>query len=424
MALTKVTYSMIKGAPLNVLDYGADPTGVADSAPAFAAVVGSNKDVMVPAGNYRFAGTVVIPTSTFTRFIGEANIPVPATKITVDFDGPAFSSAAGSTSFYCFENIFATVNSPATKPNSAFIKDDGDAVHCNFKTMVLQYFKQPGILLNAGFVCNFDHVLIQYCDNYGIKVNAGSDNRFVRVLADHTEGGGIDAFGGGFVFDNYYSENSCRRNDPATYNESWRDIKLSGANHTFIGGLISAYSANDKAPILLTNSLDTSIIGLRPFALGTGAPSYVEIVGSDGGLVIQQSDGLTVSGYKRNFIGLKASGGLGTYPDVLLGQDSNSVWGGTARAWACFDGTTAVLKQSSGVQSVVRNGAGDYTVNFRTDTFSNANFVANANAFGSGVSLTTTISAKTSSSVRFFVINIATGNAVDSTDVMVSVNGF
>jgi hypothetical protein len=424
MPLTKASYSMVTGAPLNILDYGADPTGVADSSAAFALVVGSNRNVIVPAGNYRFTSTVTIPTSTFTKFIGEANIPVPASKITVDFDGPAFVSNAGSTSFYCFENIFATVNNPAAKTNTAFVKDDGDAVHCNFKGLVLKFFKQPGILLNAGFVCNFDHVLIQSCYNYGIKVNGGSDCRFVRVLADFTDGGGIDAFGSGFVFDNFYSENSCQRNNPATFNESWRDIKLAGANHTIIGGLIASFPQNNKAPIYLGNSLDTSIIGMRAFSLGTGAPSYVEIAGTDGGTVIQQADGLTVSGYKRNLITLKADGGAGSYPDILLGQDQTSLWAGSSRAWACFDGVTATLKQSSGIQSLTRNAAGDYTVTFFTDTFANANYVVTANAFGSGVSLTTTVSAKLAGSVRFFLFNSATAANVDSTDVMVAINGF
>jgi len=36
MSLTKVSYSMITGAPVNPIDFGADPTGVADSAEAFA----------------------------------------------------------------------------------------------------------------------------------------------------------------------------------------------------------------------------------------------------------------------------------------------------------------------------------------------------------------------------------------------------
>lgn len=424
MALTKASYSMVTGAPLNVLDYGADPTGVADSSAAFAAVVGSNRNVIVPAGNYRFTSSVTIPTSTFTKFIGEANIPVPASKITVDFDGPAFISNAGSTSFYCFENIFATVNNPTSKTNTAFVKDDGDAVHCNFKGLVLEYFKQPGILLNAGFVCCFDHVLIQNCYNYGIKVNGGSDNRFVRVLADFTDGGGIDAFGSGFVFDNFYSENSCQRNNPTTFNESWRDIKLAGANHTIIGGLIASYSLNNKAPIQLANSFNTSIIGLRGFSLGTGAPSYVQIDGTDGGLIVQQSEGLSVSGYKRNLITLQADGGAGSYPDILLGQDQTSLWAGASRAWACFDGVTGILKQASGIQSLTKNAVGDYTITFYTDTFANSNYVVNANAYGSGVSLTTTVSAKLAGSVRFFLLNSVTGANVDSIDVMIAISGF
>jgi polygalacturonase len=44
MSLTKVSYSMISGAPYNVLDYGADPTGVADSTAAFQAAIGAYGD--------------------------------------------------------------------------------------------------------------------------------------------------------------------------------------------------------------------------------------------------------------------------------------------------------------------------------------------------------------------------------------------
>jgi hypothetical protein len=39
MSLTKVSYSMVNGAPANVLDFGADPTGVADSTAANVAAI-------------------------------------------------------------------------------------------------------------------------------------------------------------------------------------------------------------------------------------------------------------------------------------------------------------------------------------------------------------------------------------------------
>jgi len=39
MSLTKASYSMITGAPVNILDFGADPTGISDSAPAIQAAI-------------------------------------------------------------------------------------------------------------------------------------------------------------------------------------------------------------------------------------------------------------------------------------------------------------------------------------------------------------------------------------------------
>ena len=44
---------MISGAVANVLDYGADPTGVANSSAAFAAAVATGKSVFVPKGRYQ-----------------------------------------------------------------------------------------------------------------------------------------------------------------------------------------------------------------------------------------------------------------------------------------------------------------------------------------------------------------------------------
>lgn len=53
MSLTKVTYSMIDQAPANVLDYGADPTGVADSTTAIENAIATGRRVRIPAGTYK-----------------------------------------------------------------------------------------------------------------------------------------------------------------------------------------------------------------------------------------------------------------------------------------------------------------------------------------------------------------------------------
>jgi hypothetical protein len=67
MSLTRVSYSMVAGAPVNVLDYGADPTGVADSTTqlqaAIDAAAAAGKQVTAQ-GTFKISAKVVIKGST------------------------------------------------------------------------------------------------------------------------------------------------------------------------------------------------------------------------------------------------------------------------------------------------------------------------------------------------------------------------
>ena len=63
MSLTKVSFSMIQGAPFNILDYGADPTGSADSTAAIVAAVaagGSDCAIYFPTGTYKVTSQILI----------------------------------------------------------------------------------------------------------------------------------------------------------------------------------------------------------------------------------------------------------------------------------------------------------------------------------------------------------------------------
>ena len=62
MPLTKVSYSMITGAPANVIDFGADPTGSADSTTAIQAAVNSLTVgvVVFPAGTYKVSAKIIL----------------------------------------------------------------------------------------------------------------------------------------------------------------------------------------------------------------------------------------------------------------------------------------------------------------------------------------------------------------------------
>lgn len=68
MSLTKVSYSMIRGAPANVLDFSADSTGVADSTTAFNTALAESDNVFAPVGIYRLDSSVTIPTGKSLKF--------------------------------------------------------------------------------------------------------------------------------------------------------------------------------------------------------------------------------------------------------------------------------------------------------------------------------------------------------------------
>jgi hypothetical protein len=72
MSLTKVSFSMIQGMLGNVLDYGADPTGVADSGPAINAAIAAKKFVYLPAGTYLVNTPIDLKTYPAAGIYGEA----------------------------------------------------------------------------------------------------------------------------------------------------------------------------------------------------------------------------------------------------------------------------------------------------------------------------------------------------------------
>lgn len=71
MSLTKVSYSMITGAVANVLDYGADLTGVTDSTMAIQAAIDTDKDVFLPRGVYLVDPDIGLVVKNGTVIFGE-----------------------------------------------------------------------------------------------------------------------------------------------------------------------------------------------------------------------------------------------------------------------------------------------------------------------------------------------------------------
>jgi len=162
MALTKASFSMITGAYFNVLDYGADPTGVASSTAAFQAAIEaaqlSARPVYIPAGFYLITDTLTVYNG--TQITGDTNFSygqgfgrqVYATTITFTpaTAKPLFNYAwktapsPGPVFHTSIENLFLA----ATDPTKATYGLKLNAViYANYKNLTFENF-------NVGVYCN------------------------------------------------------------------------------------------------------------------------------------------------------------------------------------------------------------------------------------------------------------------------------
>lgn len=82
MALTKVTYSMIYGSEINVVDFGADPTGVNNSSTAIQAALDLTGSIYIPDGTYKISADLVIKSNTCVTFGQKAVLKANANNIT------------------------------------------------------------------------------------------------------------------------------------------------------------------------------------------------------------------------------------------------------------------------------------------------------------------------------------------------------
>lgn len=73
MSLTKVTYAMIQGSPVNLLDFGADPTGVDDCSAALTAAIAASNNIFIPAGEYKFTSVFTVTGSRGLTIQGESS---------------------------------------------------------------------------------------------------------------------------------------------------------------------------------------------------------------------------------------------------------------------------------------------------------------------------------------------------------------
>lgn len=150
MSLTKASFSMINGAPVNVLDYAADPTGATDSYQAFVNALAAGSYIYVPAGTYQIGQTIAISGNKIITGPESSSFAVQ----------PAIINFTGTGN--CFEAITAEFGAVSIR-NLQITGGDGSGAYAIYST-------RPQSI--------FENIVIENWDNSGIALEeAGTSSQ-------------------------------------------------------------------------------------------------------------------------------------------------------------------------------------------------------------------------------------------------------
>lgn len=181
MSLTKVSYSMVSGAPANVLDFGADSTGVADSSAAIIAALAASKHVVVPIGTYRCDTMIELNLGKTLQLMGGATlIRKAAHSVSVE---PVVWMKGADSSFYgsgqATSNVFSENRAPrgvVSLGHKDMTESHADVTYCTLKDMTISgaiaYGQTTGQPDAALFMCNpqFTELTSYFHNVTGIRV--------------------------------------------------------------------------------------------------------------------------------------------------------------------------------------------------------------------------------------------------------------
>lgn len=175
MSLTKVSFSMITGAPINVLDYGAVGNGTTDDSAAFiaaATAAGVNGAIFVPARTYKINNEVNILAGQTWSFDGAILLHTDDTKIILRANGVDGWAIVGSLI------LRGTLSGAATAAETGLYITNGQRY--KVENIQAELFKGKGIWLDGTSTGSFrgDEGQFVNCSAYectiGIQIDAGA----------------------------------------------------------------------------------------------------------------------------------------------------------------------------------------------------------------------------------------------------------
>ena len=195
MALTKVTYSMISGSPINVFDYGATGNGTTDDTAAIqaafnAATTLTGATVVFPAGNYLITSTLTLPrsahiTGATRRGVGNPPSAIAGSGIYANFAGPAMQAVESTVTSYDL-----TISHLQIRGNKA-VYPSGNGLQftkiadITLASLVVSNFGGSNIALSSGYNATVQNI---YCAQSG-GVNFYIDQEKVSILNCQSDAG-------------------------------------------------------------------------------------------------------------------------------------------------------------------------------------------------------------------------------------------
>ena len=365
MSLTKVSYSMITGSPINVLDYGAKGDGVTNDTTAIqaafnAATTLTGATIIFPAGNYLTTSTLTLPRCAHImgvtrRGVGNPPSMIGGSGIYANFAGPAMRASEASVTAY--DLVISNLHIRGNK--ASYPSGDGlqfvNIADITLDSLIVSNFGSSNIALSSGYDATIQNV---YCALPG-GANIYVDQSKVTILNCQSDGGTYAVQGTSNAEDLLIS-NGC----------FFEGATIAGIISSGIGTRISDSVINQTAGGI---GILTGLPAVR-IDIGTGVRVAGEnTVASTIGIKLQDSIeynviGAIVTGFQT---GISVASGFGS---IIGGQYEGAVTGGNITAsnfgyiqiiGVAFAGATNSLYHVSGNKAQYigcdfDNGGGSY----------------------------------------------------------------
>jgi len=322
MSLTKVSYSMITGAPANIKDFGAVGDGTTNDTTAIQAALTASRHVVIPIGTYRVESTLTVPANTRLEFQGgtDINQPPPAVffkahnGVGIVLGSSCIITGGG---IYSDKAVYPTGNgvnmlgTQSTIENFAIYNVGGDGVRlgavsvyvntnsCQLKSLkiygcggngihihdaygddsnahtitscVVIACGANGILLNRTFWATIINCNVEICTGYGLYLSGETvlnnpDCRYPNILGgDYNEGNVA-----GVIFDNSYFP-FIQIADP--FNKPVNARSGAGSVLQFLGGNVNELFGLTSTSAIKSEAVHTK--NLTNITLATGVATTI-----------------------------------------------------------------------------------------------------------------------------------------------------